>query len=114
MDLPDGLKTTLDGQDFLILDETIPNKETKIWGFASSQGLKTMKKSSYWYVDGTIEIVESTLFKQVSRLLICFQNYIIVIFFLRCTLLSAPLRREKRVFLVPSSVCPPRTTRGTR
>ena len=36
-----------------------------IWGFASKPGLDVMANSTDWYIDGTQELVNNTLFKQV-------------------------------------------------
>ena len=65
MMIPGSLSVTADGQNYCVMDEKIPGKEEMIWGFASKTGIDVMKKSSDWYVDGTFELVNSTLFKQV-------------------------------------------------
>jgi hypothetical protein len=58
MMIPGSLSVTADGKNYCVMDEKIPGKEEMLWGFV-------MKRSSDWYVDGTFELVNSTLFQQV-------------------------------------------------
>ena len=61
MSLPDMFKVTADGLDFCLMESS----EQKMWAFASRSGLDVLKKSPDWYIDGTFEMVDCTLFKQV-------------------------------------------------
>ena len=64
MVLPDHIKETIDGQNFLILDTVIPGKDDKILGFASPTQLQVMSNASDLFGDGTFEMVKQTLFHQ--------------------------------------------------
>lgn len=65
MKIPDILRMTADGQEYCVMEEKLAGKEEMIWGFASKTGIDVMKRSPGWFVDGTFELVNSTLFKQV-------------------------------------------------
>ena len=64
MDVPDQMKKTAGGEQFLITEETLPGGE-KVLGFASPTGLQILDESDICMADGTFEMAESTLFKQV-------------------------------------------------
>ena len=65
MKIPEDMKCTADGQNFCIMEERMPGKDQKIWGFASQMGIEVMKTATDWFIDGTFELVNSTLFKQL-------------------------------------------------
>ena len=65
MELPERFSITSDGKPLLILDETIPEDGSKVWGFASELGLSILKKAKDVYGDGTFEICKNTLFSQL-------------------------------------------------
>ena len=65
MKVPECFQKTSDGQDFCILEEQVPGTNMFIWGFASMSGMTVMANSEEWFIDGTFELVDSTLFKQV-------------------------------------------------
>ena len=59
------MQEIVDKKPFCVMKENLPRSEQLIWGFASESAMQVMKTSSDWYVDGTFELVNSTLFKQV-------------------------------------------------
>ena len=65
MKMPHMFKKTADGQDYNILEERVPGSDALVWGFANKSGLDVMNNSKDWFIDGTFELVNSTLFKQV-------------------------------------------------
>ena len=65
MIIPEEYKKTTDGKPFTIFEERIPGKYESIWGFASESGLEVMRAASDWFIDGTFEIMEDTMFMQL-------------------------------------------------
>ena len=66
MAIPEQYLQTTSGEDFVILDESLePPKIEKIWMFASDFTMSILKKSDEWYMDGTFEVVKTTLFSQL-------------------------------------------------
>ena len=64
--IPEVLTKTASGDQFLILEERLEDdRDEYIVGFASPEGIKTMKDSTQMFGDGTFEVVEKTLFYQV-------------------------------------------------
>ena len=45
MKVPEQMKTTVDNQPFLIMEEKIAGKDDVVWGLDYSSGLEVMKKS---------------------------------------------------------------------
>ena len=64
MIVPEEFLTTIDGEVFLILDDNIPGKTIKVWGWASNYGIGILKSATDYYGDGTFEICKSTMFVQ--------------------------------------------------
>lgn len=64
MIVPEEYTITLDGEEFLILDEHLPGKISKVWGWASDSGLAILKAASDIYGDGTFKICKYTMFPQ--------------------------------------------------
>ena len=64
MIVPEQYSTTLDGEHFLILDQAVPGKSIKVWGWASNTGISIMKAANHIYGDGTFEICKETKFMQ--------------------------------------------------
>ena len=65
-DLPEELKVTAGGDEFLICNKQPKNDDEKIvLGFSSPTALDTLDSSESWYGDGTFSIAKSTLFSQV-------------------------------------------------
>ena len=62
MKVPEQMKTTVDNQPFLIMEEKIAGKDDVVWGFASASGLEVMKKADAFYGDGIFEMVKDTKF----------------------------------------------------
>ena len=75
MEIPMEMQETVDKKPFCVMKENIPRSEQLIWGFASVSAMQVMKTSSDWYVDGTFELVNSTLFKQVWVIVCPINNY---------------------------------------
>ena len=65
MKVPEQMKTTVDNQPFLIMEEKIAGKDDVVWGLDYSSGLEVMKKSDAFYGDWTFEMVKDTKFLQV-------------------------------------------------
>ena len=63
--VPEVFTKTVDGEEFIILDEPLEGKVGKVWGFCSPTGLAILKGAKDVYGDGTFEIVKSTLFYQL-------------------------------------------------
>ena len=63
--IPDVFKKTADGEDYCVMEEGVPGSNFMVWGFASKTGMDVMRSSKDWFIDGTFEMVNSTLFKQV-------------------------------------------------
>ena len=65
-DIPEELKVTAGGDEFLICNKQPKNDDEKIiLGFSSPTALDTLDSSESWYGDGTFSIAKSTLFSQV-------------------------------------------------
>ena len=62
--VPESLKKTPDGSDFLILEETVSDGK-KVWGFSSPTMLQLLSSSNEWSLDGTWDICKATMFEQV-------------------------------------------------
>ena len=45
-------------KEFLILDECLPGKEMKVWGWCSETGLSVLKGAGDIYGDETFEVVK--------------------------------------------------------
>ena len=63
--MPLEFTTTMDGLQYLILDEQVPARVTRVLGFCSPTGITMIKNAGDLFCDGTFEIAESTLFTQV-------------------------------------------------
>ena len=63
--IPEAFKKTSDGEDYCVMEEQVPGSDSLILGFASKSGMDVMKHTKDWFIDGTFEMVNSTLFKQV-------------------------------------------------
>lgn len=64
--IPDDLKKTASGEEFLICNKKIKESEEElIIGFSSPTGLEILDTAQFWYGDGTFDIAKSTLFTQV-------------------------------------------------
>ena len=75
MKIPEEMTVTVDKKPFCIMEEKLPGSEKEIWGFASESGLEVMKNSTDWYIDGTFEMVNSTLFTQVWVIVCPINNF---------------------------------------
>lgn len=65
VEVPDSMKKTSDGKQFLLLDTNIDGKEDKlIIGFASPTMLQVLRVAREWFIDGTWDIVSQTFFTQ--------------------------------------------------
>ena len=62
--VPDMMKKTADGDDFLILETQINEKKGKAIGFASPTMLQVLRESREWFIDGTWDLVASSFFTQ--------------------------------------------------
>ena len=60
MTIPDHLRVTADGQQFLLMDETLPGRKENILGFS----IQTMKAASNLFGDGSFQIVADTNFAE--------------------------------------------------
>ena len=66
MNVPDALKVTASEEKFMICYESLyPNGDELVIGFSSPTGLEILKSSAIFFGDGTYDIAESTLFKQL-------------------------------------------------
>ena len=75
MELPMEMQETVDKKPFCVMKENLPSSEQLIWGFASESAMQVMKTSRDWYIDGTFELVNSTLFKQKWVIVCPINNY---------------------------------------
>ena len=75
MEIPMEMQETVDKKPFCVMKENLPRSEQLIWGFASESAMQVMKTSTDWYIDGTFELVNSTLFKQVWVIVCPINNY---------------------------------------
>ena len=62
--VPDMMKKTADGEDFLILETQTNGKKEKVIGFASPTMLQVLRESREWFIDGTWDFVGRTFFSQ--------------------------------------------------
>ena len=66
MKVPDVLKNTIQNEKFLVFDETVDEfRKERIMIFCSNLQLKTLNSADYWIADGTFDVVETSLFKQL-------------------------------------------------
>ena len=64
LQVPEIMKKTPDGEEFVILEEQINKKGDKVIGFASPTMLQVLRGSKEWFIDGTWDIVAQTFFTQ--------------------------------------------------
>ena len=65
-DIPEELKKTAGGDEFLICNKQPKLDDEKlVLGFSSPTALETLDSSEAWFGDGTFSIAKSTLFSQV-------------------------------------------------
>ena len=69
------MQETVDKKPFCVMEVNLPRSEQLIWGFASESAMQVMKTSTDWNIDGTFELVNSTLFKQMWVIVCPVNNY---------------------------------------
>lgn len=62
--IPDHLRVTADGDQFLVMEERLPGKQEIVLGFSSESGIQAMKAASNLFGDGTFQIAAATNFAQ--------------------------------------------------
>ena len=65
LEMPAEFTTTIDGENFVIIDETVPGTTKKVWGWASNTGISLMQSALEIY--GTFEICKSTIFMDLNK-----------------------------------------------
>ena len=66
LSIPEALKVTASNENFLVCcDPLNPNGDELVVGYSSPTGLDILKNSSVFFGDGTFDIAECTLFKQL-------------------------------------------------